>query len=120
MPRYQVMYFDTDEIEHEVIVRADDEACALRVVLDEHDDIACGSPFAVFEVAGRKTKGKTPAQCEAPSKKAPKRAKKAPKKAAEPVAAGPLPITNDVALEEDAKAQLDRILNGTGCDRVVH
>ena len=114
MSRYQVMYFDNDEIEHEVIVRADDEACALRVVLDEHDDIAPGSPFAVFEAVGRKAAAK------AKTKKAPpKRTKKAPKKAA-PSEPALLPIPVDDALEEEAQAQLDRILNNTGCTRTVH
>lgn len=121
MPRYQVMYFDTNEIEHEIVVQADDEACALRVVLDEHDDIAPGSPFAVYEIAGRKTRGKTPAQCETP-RKAAKRTRKAPKKAAKKATVEPaapeLPLV-PASFEEDAHAQLARILGNTGC-KVIH
>ena len=51
MDGFTVIYFDDDDCETEVEVEADDAAAALGLVLDECDDIAPGSPFAVMTTA---------------------------------------------------------------------
>lgn len=52
MPKYTITYFNPDGQEKEITIKADDEAAALGLVLDEYeDDIAHGAPFVVERVA---------------------------------------------------------------------
>jgi hypothetical protein len=54
-----VTYFDNDDNEMQCIVSADDEACAIGVVLDQlGEDIAPASPFAVWREHEPKTMGR--------------------------------------------------------------
>jgi hypothetical protein len=54
-----VTYFDIDDNEMSCTVNADDEACAIGVVLDElGEDIALASPFAVWRDRTPKSMGR--------------------------------------------------------------
>lgn len=54
MPKLIVTYFSVDEIEKQCVVKADDEAAALGLVLDElGEDIADDSPFCIWRQPGR-------------------------------------------------------------------
>lgn len=84
MLKFEVTYFDAEGDEHEVTVKADDEAAALGCVLDEHgDDIPHGAPFAVC------------------LKQAPKRSKRSKKKIA---GAKVVPMDDDITKGAKAKA----------------
>jgi hypothetical protein len=59
MAKMTVTYFDNDDNEMRCTVNADDEACAIGVVLDElGEDIAPASPFAVWREREPKSMGR--------------------------------------------------------------
>lgn len=59
MARMTVTYFDNDDTEMRCTVNADDEACAIGVILDElGESIAPASPFAVWRDHEPKSMGR--------------------------------------------------------------
>ena len=100
MDGFTVIYFDNDCCETEVELEADDAAAALGLVLDEYDDIAPDSPFAVMNAVppgGKAAIGPSPRDDDAD-------------------ALGAVPLQVSPEAEADALELLARILGGTGCD----
>lgn len=124
MPKFEIVYWNEDEDELEVTIMADDAAAALGVLLDETDNIAAGSPFAIVEVLGRK---KAPQAAAARRKRAANGKGKGKGKTTEPqpvaVAAAPpieaLPLIVTASQEQEARAELQRICGSLGCELEV-
>lgn len=124
MPRYQIHFTDADGTERRLTIQADDAACALGIVFDDHDvDEAHPIMTALYQRprlvqpprptakgrAKRRAK-KRATKVDPPRAKAPKKAAAAVKKAAPAPAPADLPIVPMPPLAASQQASLDAFL----------